>query len=65
MAEKEYFKKLDFIRIISCLLVLLYHLNLLKGGYLAVCSFFVLTGYFTTITLQNNESIGKHYIFII
>ena len=44
--EKEYYKKLDIIRIISCILVLLYHLNILKGGFLAVCTFFVLSRIF-------------------
>ena len=42
---KLYYKKLDYIRIISCIAVLLYHLNILKGGFLAVCTFFVLSGY--------------------
>lgn len=44
--EKQYYKKLDIIRIISCILVLLYHLNILKGGFLAVCTFFVLSRIF-------------------
>ena len=60
--KKNYNLNIALIRVLFCIAVLLYHLNLLKGGYLAVCSFFVLTGYFTTITLQNNESIGKHYL---
>lgn len=44
--EKEYFKRLDYIRIISCVMVLLYHLNILKGGFLAVCTFFALSRIF-------------------
>ena len=42
--KKEY-RLLNVIRVIACLAVLLYHFNILKGGYLAVCTFFVLTGY--------------------
>ena len=64
MAEKEYFKKLDFIRIISCLLVLLYHLNIVKGGFLAVCTFFTLSGYLTCISVLGSKefSIKAYYI---
>ncbi len=45
MENKKYYKVLDIIRILSCIAVFLYHLNILKGGYLAVCIFFVLSGY--------------------
>lgn len=41
--EKNYYKRLDIIRILSCLMVFLYHLNILKGGFFAVCAFFVLS----------------------
>lgn len=44
--EKEYYKRLDYLRIISCIMVLLYHLNILKGGFLAVCTFFALSRIF-------------------
>ncbi len=60
--KKNYNLNIALIRVIFCISVLLYHLNLLKGGYLAVCSFFVLTGYFTTISLLNNKSLFKHYL---
>ena len=40
--KKEYCIGLDIIRGISCIMVLLYHLNILKGGFLAVCTFFSL-----------------------
>ena len=30
--NKEYYKNLNIIRIISCIAVLLYHLGILKGG---------------------------------
>lgn len=61
---KNYYKKLDYIRTISCILVLLYHLNLVKGGYLAVCTFFVLSGYLgCMIALKKEEfSLKKYYI---
>ncbi len=49
-AQKKYYKSLDIIRIFSCFAVLLYHLDILKGGYLAVCSFFTLSGYLSCIT---------------
>ncbi len=56
MVEKEaYYRRLDIIRIISCILVLLYHLNILKGGFLAVCTFFVLSGYLSCISALKNE----------
>ncbi len=45
---KKYLKSIDWIRVFSCLAVLFYHLNLLNMGYLAVCSFFVISGYLTT-----------------
>lgn len=59
---KKHFKYIDTFRAILCLAVLLYHLNLLKGGYLAVCCFFVLSGYLTTNSLLNKEKINlKNY----
>ena len=44
--------------------VILYLLNILKGGYLAVCTFFVLTGYLSCISSFKKEkfSIIKYYI---
>ena len=58
------YKRLDYLRIISCILVLLYHLNILKGGFLAVCTFFTLSGYLGCISAlkNNNFSIKKYYI---
>ena len=63
IGEKKYFKLLDYVRVISCLLVLLYHLNILKGGFLAVCTFFVLTGYLSTVSALRNRNfkIGTYY----
>lgn len=51
MKVKKYYKDIDLIRLFSCIAVLFYHLNILKGGYLAVCTFFVISGYFSYISL--------------
>ncbi len=61
--KKVYYKDLDIVRVLSCILVLLYHLNILKGGYLAVCIFFVLSGYLSIISAFRKEkfSILKYY----
>ena len=53
--EKKYYKELDIIRVLACIGVLLYHLGVLKGGYLAVCIFFVLTGYLAVISAFSKE----------
>lgn len=47
---KKYYKDIDLFRIFACLAIFLYHLGILKGGYLAVCSFFVLSGYLSCIS---------------
>lgn len=62
-AQKKYYKSLDIIRIFSCFAVLLYHLDILKGGYLAVCSFFTLSGYLSCITNFDKEkfSLSRYY----
>lgn len=52
---KKYYNKLDIIRLISCIAVLLYHMNILKGGFLAVCIFFVLSGYLSCISSFKKE----------
>ena len=59
-----YHRRLDIVRILSCILVLLYHLNVIKGGFLAVCTFFTLSGYLScTSALKNkNFSIKLYYI---
>ena len=60
--EKKYIRRLDFIRIASCIMVFLYHLNILKGGFLAVCTFFVLSGYLTcTSALKKSKFSIKEY----
>jgi len=62
--EKKYYKYIDFIRIIFCVSVLLYHLNVLKGGYLAVCSFFTLSGFLSYISIANKDhfSLKNYYL---
>jgi len=61
--SRKYYKKLSLIRLISCIEILLYHMGLLKGGYLAVCTFFVLSGYLSCISCFNKEkfSLKKYY----
>lgn len=56
--EKKYYLGLDILRIVSCLAVLLYHLDILKGGYLAVCTFFVLSGYLSCIKAFRKEKMN-------
>ena len=62
--KKMYYRRLDIIRNVSCIMVLLYHLNILKGGFLAVCTFFALSGYLTCISALKKEefSIKTYYI---
>ena len=62
--KKQYYRRLDVIRNISCIMVLLYHLNILKGGFLAVCTFFALSGYLTGMSALKKEkfSIKTYYL---
>lgn len=61
-SSKKYYKDLDLIRVVLCIGILLYHLNILKGGYLAVCAFFVLSGYLSCKSLFRKEKISlKEY----
>ena len=65
MEEKiRYYRRLDIVRIISCILVLLYHLNVVKGGFLAVCTFFTLSGFLSCVSALKNKkfSIRLYYI---
>ena len=55
-SNKEYYLKLDIIRIISCIAVLFYHMGYLRGGFLAVCTFFVLSGYLSCISSFKKET---------
>lgn len=62
--SKKYYKYIDIIRLLACISVLLYHLNILKGGFLAVCTFFVLSGYLSCVSAFKEEkfSFVKYYI---
>lgn len=62
--ENNYFKYLDFIRVFACIAILLYHFGILKGGYLAVCTFFVLSGFLSTNSLfsKNKISLKEYYL---
>lgn len=59
----KYFKHLDLLRIIACICILLFHLGLMKGGYLAVCLFFTLSGYLGCIKnyKKNHFNILEYY----
>ena len=59
-----YYKRIDIIRIVSCVLILLYHLNIIPGGFLAVCTFFVLSGYLGCVSALKKQkfSIKEYYI---
>ena len=62
-SSKKYYHTIDLIRLLSCFAILLYHLNILKGGYLAVCTFFVLSGYLSCISAFRKEkfSLRSYY----
>lgn len=64
MENKKYYTRLSFIRVMACIMVLLYHLKIIKGGFLAVCTFFTLSGYLECISSLKNDnfSITKYYI---
>lgn len=61
---RKYYNSLDILRIIACLAVLLYHMGVLSGGYLAVCSFFVLSGYLSSYSAFKKEKFSflKYYL---
>lgn len=63
-AVRAYYYDLDIVRALACAAVLLYHLGVIGGGYLAVCSFFVLSGFLSvTSALQQKEfSVKKYYL---
>ena len=62
--KKEYFVRLDFIRIVSCILILFYHLGIIKGGFLPVCTFFALSGYLSCnkVLKSDNFSVKSYYL---
>lgn len=63
MSSRKYYKNIDLIRVLACIAVFLYHLNILKGGFLAVCVFFVLSGYLSCVSSFKREkfSIISYY----
>lgn len=56
MSSKKHYISIDLIRVLACVAILLYHLNILKGGYLAVCTFFCLSGYLSCISAFRKEN---------
>ncbi len=62
--RRAYYRDLDILRALACVGVLLYHLGILKGGYLAVCTFFVLSGYLSTLSAAGQEkfSLKNYYL---
>ena len=65
MVSKEMKNRLiyiDFLRVYLCVTIFLYHLDVLKGGYLAVCSFFALSGYLSAQSLKKEKfSLMSYY----
>ncbi|MCR5096912.1 MAG: acyltransferase [Erysipelotrichaceae bacterium] len=59
--KKKRYKKIEQLRLFLCLAVLLYHLNILKGGYLAVCSFLLLSGYLSVVAFTKKSLSFKDY----
>jgi len=62
MRSKVY-KDINFMRLFACTSVLLYHLNILKGGYLAVCIFLVLSGYLSCISAFKKDKFSRAGLF--
>ena len=62
--KTNYYRKLDILRIVCAIAILFYHLGYMSGGYLAVCTFFVLSGYLGVITNLNkdNFSFKEYYL---
>ena len=55
MKDKKYFIDLDLLRVLACIAILLYHVNVLKGGYLAVCTFLVMSAYLSCLSAKQEE----------
>ena len=62
--KTNYYRKLDILRIVCAIAILFYHLGYMSGGYLAVCTFFVLSGYLGVITnlSKDNFSLKEYYL---
>ncbi len=65
--RSKYYKNINMVRVIACIGVLLYHLNILKGGYLAVSTFFVLSSFLSCLSLFKKEkvSLKDYYVNLI
>ena len=63
-SSKGYLKDISLIRVFACIAVLLYHMNILKGGFLLVCTFFVLSGYLSCTSCFKKEkfSLKEYYL---
>lgn len=61
---KKNYKDIHVIRLFACLAILLYHFQIIKGGYLAVCVFFVLSSYLSCLSAFKKEkfSIKSYYV---
>ena len=55
-------QKTDQLRLFLCLAVFLYHLGILPGGYLAVCAFFVLSGYLAIVSFNRHFSLKRYFL---
>ena len=62
--KKVYYKRLDYIRVISCIMIFLYHLHIIQGGFLAVCTFFTVSGYLSCLSALKKEefSLKNYYL---
>lgn len=53
---------LDLLRVYFCVAIFAYHIGALKGGYIAVCSFFAMSGYLSARSVdKDNFSLIKYY----
>lgn len=61
---KKYYKDIDLFRIMLTVFVLLYHMGILKGGFLAVTCFFFLSGYLASLSLskRGKVSVKEYYV---
>ncbi len=57
-STKRVYKYFDVLRLLSCFMVLFYHLQLIPSGYLAVATFFTLSGYLSCLSLLRKEKVS-------